>query len=588
MVKRAAVTLITVLVTLGGTIAPVLAQDVEPAPGDVEPRGIAAREMQAARSIPTGLADDALRYVFLEIAILEELDAFTPRSMDFLRANPLSDFEFIHSQYGRWPDTDHEQLLAVLDAIDTELATRAAAFRLLPEAGNPLLDFAVGRLPADWRARLTAGDTEFIQGFEYAGAMQTLVAAEVDTSQIDARDPLSAFEPVILALSTAMESLADSEELNRLLTAEVADLQAEVAALAETPRPGARTASTTSWTTWIVASGGALLVLLLVAMIITARISARRRSADHTKTDAMEAHRLLSATRTELDIARVAAEIGANLTGAHGAALLRRTPDGLRPAGQPEVLVSSGLGRVVDAGQPLETRLSNDPFLPGIDAEVVAVPVVNNASIIAVLAAWNVGTTKLAKTTRTNLEMVSPALGGALVRVDEMGTMEKMAMVDGLTSLGNRRRLDGDLESTLGDAVRSGLQVGFAMIDVDHFKNYNDTHGHTAGDVALQKVAATIARCVRDSDVVYRYGGEEFSMLLPGATPEEVVAVAERVRAAVESMDVAGEHLQPSGKLTVSIGVATLESGHAGDIKERADAALYRAKSGGRNTVVVD
>ena len=588
MVKRAAAVLILVLVTLAGTSAPLLAQSSEPAPGDIEVRDVTPQEMQAARSIPSGLADDALRYVFLEVALLKELDAFAPTSIDEVMANPAGDFEIIHRSYGRWPDTDREKLLAVLDAVDTELATRSSAFRLLPDVTNPLLDFAVGRLPADWRAKISLGDTQFIQGFEYAGAIRSLVASDIDPSQVDRRDPFSAMDQLLGALSAAVDSLADSEELNGLLTAEIADLQAEVAALAEASPRSDRTESAASFTTWIVAAGGGLLVLLLIGIAVTTRRAARRRADDRIKTNAMEAHRLLSDTRSEAEVAAVAEEIGAGLTGAHGVAVLRRTPEGLRPAGQPTVLIDSCLSRVVDAGQPLSISVSNDPLLPGIDAHVVAVPVVNNGSIIAVLAGWTTGSRPLPKSTRNNLEMISPAIGGALVHIEEMGTMEKMAMIDGLTSLGNRRRLDGDLESTLADAVSSDLPVGFAMIDVDHFKTYNDTHGHTAGDVALQNVAATIAACVRDSDVVYRYGGEEFSMLLPGATPDETAAAAERVRAAVEALVVAGEHLQPAGKLTVSIGVATLENGRAGDIKERADAALYRAKSGGRNTVVVD
>lgn len=577
MVRRLAAGLILVLVTILGASAPLLAQDPLSPPGDINPRPLETEDLRAAQAIPDGLADDTLRYLFLEIALLEELDAFT--------ANGLLEPGIVHAKYGRWPDADREKLLATLNTVDAELASRSAAFRLVPGATNSQLDFAVGPIPADWYTELASGRSRFVLGFEYLGALDSLLASRVDI------DP-TGFGDEVLQLSVQLDlastRLAEAEALNRILSAEIGDLQREVAALAGSPGPGAIRPSTTSWTTWIVAGGGALLVLLLMAIFITTRRESRRRATDHVTTDAMEAHRLLSATRTEADVAEVAADVGARLTGAHGAAVLRRTPDGLRAAGQPDVLIGSGLSRIVEAGQPLATAISNDPLLPGIEARVVGVPVVNNGSIIAVLAAWNVGTKALPKSTRSSLELISPAIGGALIRVDEMVSMEKMAMIDGLTSLGNRRRLDGDLESTLADAVMSDLPVGFAMIDVDHFKTYNDTHGHTAGDVALQNVAATIAACVRDSDVVYRYGGEEFSMLLPGASPEEAVAAAERVRAAVEALEVAGEHLQPSGKLTVSIGVATLESGQAGNIKERADAALYRAKSGGRNTVVID
>ncbi len=575
VVRRLATGLVLVLVTTLGVGAPVVAQEVSP------------DEMRSARSIPGGLADDTLRYVFLEVALLEELDAFTPTNADDVILDPTADFEIIHSRYGNWPETERDKLLAVLDAVDTELATRAAAFRILPDVTNPLLDFAVARMPADWRAQLSVGETQFIQGFEYAGAIRTLIASDIDPDAARSGNPFEAMDSLLGPLTAAIESLTDAEEMNGLLTAEIADLQREVAALATTSRPGPRTGSPAPWTRWLIAGVGGLSVLVLIGVIAAARVS-RRRMSDHVATDAMEAHQLLSATRTEADVADVVASIGATLTGAHGVSVLRRTADGLRPAGQSDVLIASGLSRVVELGQPLARTLSNDPFLPGVDAEVVGVPVVAKGSIIAVIIAWNVGTKSLPRSTRNKLELISPAIGSALMQVDELGTMEKMAMIDGLTSLGNRRRLDGDLESTLADAVASDLPVGFAMIDVDHFKIYNDTHGHTAGDVALQNVAATIAACVRDSDVVYRYGGEEFSMLLPGASPEEAVTAAERVRAAVEALQVAGEHLQPSGKLTVSIGVATLESGRAGDIKERADAALYRAKSVGRNTVVVD
>ena len=133
------------------------------------------------------------------------------------------------------------------------------------------------------------------------------------------------------------------------------------------------------------------------------------------------------------------------------------------------------------------------------------------------------------------LELIAPAVGGALARADQLDSMQDLAMLDPLTSLGNRRRLDGDLESSLADALDAGTPVAFAMIDVDHFKAYNDTHGHSAGDEVLRHVGSTIARSVREADIVYRYGGEEFSILLPGATPEEARVVAERVRSAIEA-----------------------------------------------------
>jgi diguanylate cyclase (GGDEF)-like protein len=184
-------------------------------------------------------------------------------------------------------------------------------------------------------------------------------------------------------------------------------------------------------------------------------------------------------------------------------------------------------------------------------------------------------------------ERLASPMAAALANVDRLGSMTELALVDDLTSLGNRRRMDRDLVESVDESLRLGAPVAFAMIDVDHFKAFNDTHGHTAGDDALRTVAGVIAVTVRGGDIVYRYGGEEFSMLLPGATPEEATDVAERVRLAVEEASIPGEQTQPGGRLTVSVGVSTLPSDASTSIAVRADKALYKAKLAGRNQVVM-
>lgn len=151
----------------------------------------------------------------------------------------------------------------------------------------------------------------------------------------------------------------------------------------------------------------------------------------------------------------------------------------------------------------------------------------------------------------------------------------ELAFVDELTGVGNRRRLDVDLGP--GPAECSG-PVGFVMIDVDNFKDYNDDHGHSAGDEMLRQVARTISTSVRPGDTVYRYGGEEFCVLLPGAGDAEAERVAERIRTEVELR---------SG-ITVSLGVA-VSAGPTEvhrSLADRADGALYAAKRNGRNRVV--
>ena len=174
--------------------------------------------------------------------------------------------------------------------------------------------------------------------------------------------------------------------------------------------------------------------------------------------------------------------------------------------------------------------LPDEPACAGVPAAIAAVPIVADGRVEGVLAVWRAPDHPFDDEARLEIEKIAPPTGGALLSADKVGSYQTLAMVDGLTSLGNRRRLDGDLETTLADSDRHGGPVAFAMIDVDHFKNYNDTHGHAAGDAALRTVAQVIASCVRSGDVVYRYGGEEFSVLLPGTTTQEALAVTERIR----------------------------------------------------------
>jgi diguanylate cyclase (GGDEF)-like protein len=151
------------------------------------------------------------------------------------------------------------------------------------------------------------------------------------------------------------------------------------------------------------------------------------------------------------------------------------------------------------------------------------------------------------------------------------------AATDGLSHTANRRQLESDLDA------RGDERVGVLMIDIDHFKRLNDAAGHAAGDRAIQRVAGTVSTCLRNGDGLYRYGGEEFCVLLPGADEEAAAAVGERIRAAVEAVRFDGEEHLPGGRLTVSIGVAV---GAPRDGVGRADGALYEAKDRGRNQVV--
>jgi diguanylate cyclase (GGDEF)-like protein len=161
-----------------------------------------------------------------------------------------------------------------------------------------------------------------------------------------------------------------------------------------------------------------------------------------------------------------------------------------------------------------------------------------------------------------------------------------LAVTDPLTRLFTVRLFHDHLDEHLASWQRDGRAFALLMIDLDHFKQVNDAHGHPAGDEALKAAGATIKGAIRLTDTAYRYGGEEFCVLLPGASAAKAVEIAERLRAGVERTPVrlhAGAEL----RVTASLGVAVCpdDGATARDLLAAADAALYRAKHGGRNQV---
>jgi diguanylate cyclase (GGDEF)-like protein len=221
------------------------------------------------------------------------------------------------------------------------------------------------------------------------------------------------------------------------------------------------------------------------------------------------------------------------------------------------------------------------------------------AYVLALLIARPLGrlTTAAAKVAAGDLSVELPAAGvgevGYLTRVfntlvarlrerESQAELERLSVTDALTGLYNRRHLMGTLASEVQRSRRLRRPFSMLLADVDHFKQYNDTNGHPAGDAALARIADILRRTTRGVDCVARYGGEEFLVMLLETTVGTAVIVAERIRAQIAAEEFAG------GRITVSIGVAECPS--HGDtpesLIESADAALYEAKNGGRDRVV--
>ena len=257
-----------------------------------------------------------------------------------------------------------------------------------------------------------------------------------------------------------------------------------------------------------------------------------------------------------------------------------------------------------------DDRFSHDPHLAGLQqCSLLAMPIFAQGSARAMLLLEN----RLSRGTFTaeRLSAVTLIAGQLAVSLDNAmvyaslerkvaertealaianARLERLAITDTLTGLANRRRLDEILDGEWRRALRYRTTLSVAMIDIDHFKGYNDHYGHGGGDECLRLVATSLAEGVRNTDYVARYGGEEFMVILPETELAGARIVAERVRAAVEAL--AEPHAAaPRGIVTVSIGIAavppTLDHS-AEDLVKIADGQLYEAKREGRNRVAGD
>jgi len=170
-------------------------------------------------------------------------------------------------------------------------------------------------------------------------------------------------------------------------------------------------------------------------------------------------------------------------------------------------------------------------------------------------------------------------------RAEILGKLEKLAITDGLTKLFNLRHFYSQLEVEVDRSNRYGHSLALLLLDIDHFKNYNDTFGHLEGDKVLIRLGNIIKSCLRTMDSAYRYGGEEFTVILPETGGKKAKTAAERIRKAVETENFLPEPDKPH-HITISIGVTEYSRPEElTDLIQRADKAMYLSKLAGRNKI---
>jgi len=184
-------------------------------------------------------------------------------------------------------------------------------------------------------------------------------------------------------------------------------------------------------------------------------------------------------------------------------------------------------------------------------------------------------------------QMVTNLGSLALVNASNVTRLRQLANTDGLTGLMNKRYFMHELASLIVTAEREAQPLALFIFDIDHFKNYNDTNGHPAGDELLRTLARVLKDQLRPRDWCCRYGGEEFMVVMPRTERDAAFKAAERIRQAIEEHEFADQRKQPTGNLTISGGLAVFptEGGNIEELIENADRALYKSKSAGRNRV---
>jgi diguanylate cyclase (GGDEF)-like protein len=245
-----------------------------------------------------------------------------------------------------------------------------------------------------------------------------------------------------------------------------------------------------------------------------------------------------------------------------------------------------GSPHVFDAARPT-ARCEHLNGAAEAQAHGICVPLASQGSVLGLLHVGSGHGGQLSDVERAAVESVGEHLAVVLYSLALRESLRVQSLRDPLTGLYNRRYLEESLPREIERCERRGRPLSVLMLDVDHFKRFNDEHGHGAGDALLTRIGEVLAAVTRGEDIACRYGGEEFTIVMPEANTEQAAARAEQIREAIADATISYMRRE-LGPVTISIGISELRPGM--DSRETlmagADRALYAAKAQGRNRVV--
>lgn len=257
----------------------------------------------------------------------------------------------------------------------------------------------------------------------------------------------------------------------------------------------------------------------------------------------------------------------------------------VRPGGLTDKILQSDKPTVITDTAKKEFFTNPIAISEGIKS-MICVPLVFKGDIIGILYVDDFTPKRFRKSDTGLLSILSSFAAMSIVHAKLHARARKMAMTDGLTGLFNRRHLQLQLVNELSRAARYKEVFSLMMLDIDNFKKINDTHGHAFGDKVLQKLSKILKSSIRESDTVSRYGGEEFTIILPRVESEQAAILANRLRKEIKLKS--ATLMKGKGSLTVSIGISSFpkDSQKKLDLIKQADNALYEAKRRGKDQAV--